>query len=276
MSYKMFVAVFATSAVCFAQAPSAIRAQSASSFSLTEKEGSAVFEITNASYQVTAAFIPGRPKEQRLVLRKTTRLKQVMDEMGSQATTTLEAWPLGEDIKQKPLYSLTVSGNDGRVVDGSLFEVSRGLEEVEWWSVYQVGTGKHLFDSYVPLTSFSLSREVLTRRYVGLEVPPDDAKDARLKDPHVVGVLSYASAEKVIREVMITCDDLQRARLYRSYFDMGRTLSVSERLTIQLTFRESYPSKNAAVLFEFPVKGDDIDLVRSKLPPGFRAAVWKR
>ena len=51
----------------------------------------------------------------------------------------------------------------------------RGLEEVAWWSVYRLGTGQHLFDTYVPVVSFSISREIMELRYVGLEVPPDDA-----------------------------------------------------------------------------------------------------
>jgi hypothetical protein len=98
----------------------------------------------------------------------------------------------------------------------------------------------------------------------------------RLKDPRVVGVLNYASAEKVIREVMITCEDPQRARLYRSYFDVARTMAVTENQRLQVTLRESYPGKNAALVFEIPITGDDLDVTHAKLPPGFRATIWKR
>jgi len=215
------------------------------------------------------------PKEQRLVLRKTTRLKQVVDEMGTEASTTLEAWPMGSDLTQKPVYALTVSGDDGVIVDGVLFQVNRGLEDVAWWSVYQIGTGRHLFDTHVPLTRFSISEVELKRRYVGLEVPPDDARDSRLKDPRVVGVLSYSSAETVIREVMLTCDDPQRARLFRSYFDMTRAVSL-EQNKIRIVFRESYPSKTAPAILEIPLEGDDLQISRATLPEGFRAAPWKR
>src|SRR5689334_23780926 len=40
---------------------------------------------------------------------KTTKTKHVIDDIGIEASTTVEAWPLGAELKQKPLYSLTVS-----------------------------------------------------------------------------------------------------------------------------------------------------------------------
>src|SRR5436853_55466 len=80
-------------------------------------------------------------------------------------------------------------------------------EEVAWWSVYGLGDGRPMFDSHVPLLSFSITGEVETLRYAGLAVPPDDVADPRLAEPNVVGLVSYASAEKVIRQALITCDD---------------------------------------------------------------------
>ena len=111
---------------------------------------------------------------------------------------------------------------------GALFVIDRGLEEVEWWSVYQLGTGKHLFDTYVPLGGFSISREMFERRYLGLEIPPDDANDARLKQPNLAGVVTYASADGLKREALLTCDDAKQAQLLRSYVDSTRTVSLIE------------------------------------------------
>lgn len=279
MISKCFAALFAICMLCWAQSPRAVRSQTASSFLLSSSAGSEAYEITNASYQVTGAFLPGRPKEQRLVLRKTTKVKQVIDEKGMLASITLEAWPLGAELRQKPIYSLTVSGDDGDVVDGVLFKVSRGLEDVEWWSVYQVGTGRHLFDTHVPLATFSISQDELARRYIGLEVPPDDATDTGLKDPRVVGVLSYSSAEKLIQEVIITCDDPERARLFRSYFDMTRSVSVVEKgpaRTLRVTFRESYPANQAMTTLEIPLSDDAMEISQSKQPAGFHVALFRR
>src|ERR1039457_6099956 len=91
--------------------------------------------------------------------------------------------------------------------------------------IYKLGSGQHLFDTYVPLLSFSISRETVTTRYVGLEVPPDDTGDMRLKQPNVVAVLTYASEDRLIREALVTCDDPKQAQLLRSYADTTRAVS---------------------------------------------------
>src|SRR5262249_49354639 len=143
---------------------------------------------------------------------------------------TMEAWPLGADLKQKPLYALTIPGIGARTLDGDLWLVDRSLDgDVSWWSVYKLGSGQHLFDTYVDLLRFTLSRAEGAPRYIGLEVPPEDAADARLKAPHVIGVLTYASTRKVIREALLTCADAARAKLLRSYFDVQRSVTLIDR-----------------------------------------------
>lgn len=54
------------------------------------------------------------------------------------ATVTLEAWRFGDDLRQKPLNTITAAGTDGRTMDNAIFIAWRGLEEVEWWSVYKL------------------------------------------------------------------------------------------------------------------------------------------
>ena len=73
--------------------------------------------------------------------------------------------------------------------------------------------GAVLFDTYVPLVSFSIARDTVATRYAGLEVATDDSKDTRITEPHVVAVVSYASADKIVREALLTCDDPKRASL---------------------------------------------------------------
>ena len=269
-----------------------VQAQSSSTFSSkTEADGSQTVEIRNLSYEVTGTNVPGRPRDERLLLRKTTHSKQTLDDIGVDAKVTIEAWRFGDDPRQKPLYTINTTGTDGHTMDSAIFIASRGLEEVEWWSVYKLGTGQHLFDTYVPLVSFSISREILTTRYVGLEVPPDDAKDARLKQKNVVAVLSYASEDRVLREVLLTCDDAERAALLRSYDDMTRMLSMVEgppaapaakgkssepSRTLKLSFSENYPSAANTQDVLIPVRGDDLDLAHAQLPARMHAVVWRR
>jgi len=254
----------------------AIQDRSTSSFSYDpSKKDEATVQIQNVAYEFTGTEIPGRPADERLVLRKTSRSKYIIGDIGFEGTTTVEAWPLGMDMKQKPLYAVTLTGNDSRTVDGALLVFDRGTEEVDWWSVYQTGTGRHLFDTYVPLIGFSISRDTITQRYAGLEVRPDDTKDARLKDPRVVAVVTYASAERVIREALLTCDDPKQAQLLRSFADESREMSFSAG-ALRIVFTANYPSPPSASTVVIPVTGDDLDLLRAQLPARVHITAWKR
>lgn len=270
-----------------------VQAQSSSSISTrTEPDGSQIVEIRNVTYELSDPVIPGHPRSDRVLLRKTTHSKETVGDIGVDATVTLEAWRFGDDLRQKPLYTITASGTDGRTMDNAIFIVSRGLEEVEWWSVYRLGTGQHLFDTYVPLVSFSISKEFLTTRYAGLEVPPDDTRDARLKQPNVIGVLTYASEDRIIREALLTCDDPRRAAQFRSFADETRELSMLATAaagtaaakgkprepsgTLKLSFSESYPSPPNTTEVQIPLQGDDLDLAHAKLPAGMHATAWRR
>jgi hypothetical protein len=266
------------------------RDQSPSEIDFRLKDDVETVDIENSSYEVSETRISGRPPDERLVIRTKVHTKQVLDVIGMEATTTVQAWLLGTDLAQKPLYTINVTGSDARTVDGVLVEVSRGLEEVEWWSTYKLGTGQHLFDTYVPLVRFSISRQTVALRYVGLEVPPDDITDARLKEPHVVGVITYASAERVIREVLLTCDEPQQAQGLRSFADETRTVSLMEvwpsaakgakggepLRSIKISFSQNFPSPPSPRSVVIPVAKDDLDLAHAQLPAHLHVAAWKR
>lgn len=259
-----------------------MHSEAASSLNITtESDGEQIVEIRNVQYDVTGTNIPGRPTEERLLLRSTTRSKEVLGDIGMDSNIALEAWPVGQDPRQKPLYTLNVSGADGHPLDNALYMVLRGLDEVQWWSAYKLGSGQHLFDTYVPLVSFSITRDVMTTRNVGLDAPGDDTKDPRLKAPNVVTVITYASEDKVVREALVTCDDPRKAALLRSYADTTRTLSLVEDVaqptrTLRLYFNVNYPSPPDPVEVRIPVRNDDLDLAHAVLPKGMHISVFKR
>ena len=240
-----------------------------------EKDGAEVIAINNVQWELTNSIIAGRPTDDRLVLRKTVKTKEIVGDIGIEATTTVEAWSFGVNPKQAPLYTISVAGIDPRVVNSELVVINRELEETEWWSVYQLGTGKRFFDTYVPLVQFSISRETLTLRYVGLQVAEDDVSDKRLKAPNVVAVLTYASGEKVIREALITCDDPKRAALLRSLADSTRKVTAGGK-TIRLAISQDYPSPANTVSINIPVAGDDLDVAHVQAPAGVHVTAWKR
>jgi hypothetical protein len=271
--------VLAVAGVALAQTRKPFQAQSPASVVYgVNKDGQQTVEINNVAYEVTSTGVPGRPQNERLLLRTTTRTKQVVDEIGMEASTTMEAWPLGVDPSQKPLYALNVEGVDGKTVDGALSVILRGLEDTEWWSVYKLATGERLFDTYTPLLGFSIRRDIQTMRYVGFEDPPDDAADARLKDPHVVGVLTYASAERVLREVLISSDDPKQAEMLRSFADANRSVTLVESPArgLKISISQSYPSAPATVSLTVPIVRDDLDLAHAQMPAHLHLAIFKR
>jgi hypothetical protein len=271
--------VLAIAGIVFAQTHKPFQAQSPASVTYgVNKDGQQTVEIANVAYEVTGTGVQGRPQNERLLLRTTTRTKQVVDEIGMDASTTLEAWPLGVDPTQKPLYALKVQGIDGKTVDGALLVILRGLEDTEWWSVYKLGTGERLFDTYVPLLGFSIRRDIQTMRYVGFEDPPDDTADARLKEPHVVGVLTYVSAERVLHEALISSDDPKQAATLRSFADANRSVTLVETPArgVKISISQNYPSAPATVSLTVPIVRDDLDLVHAQMPAHLHMALFKR
>jgi hypothetical protein len=254
--------------MAFPQTPKPFQAQSPASVVYGVKDGQQTVEVANVSYEVTG----------RLLLRTITRTKQVIAEIGMEASTTVEAWPLGVDPSQKPLYALKAAGVDAKTVDGALLVILRGLEETPWWSVYKLGKGERLFDTYVPLLRFSVRRDIETMRYVGLEVPADDVADGRLKDPHVVGVLMYASAERVLREALITSDDPNQAQTLRSFADATRSLTPlgSPVDALKISISRNYPSAPATIVFTIPIERNDLALTKASMPPHLHIALFKR
>jgi len=260
-------------------------AQGTSSFALREQDGGKAIEITNVTFETTSNYVPGRPTDERLLLRTTTRSREVVDEKGLDATVTVEAWPLGADVAAKPLYAVTVDGVRVTVVDNALLVVDRGTEDVNWWSIYALGTGTLLFDTFAPLLSFSLSPDIQTARYVGFDIPPDDAQGERLRDPKVVGVLAYATPERVIRRLLVTCSDAARAAVLRSYWDTTRELSLlslgvigDQRapLSLLLDWRSTGPitPDSPADMASIPINNDDLDIAHAQLPTCIALAPW--
>ncbi len=177
---------------------------------------------------------------------------------------------------------MTLDGVGVTTEDSAVLVFDRGTEDVDWWSAYGLGTGAPLFDSHVPVLRFSLSREMQTLRYAGFDVPPDDAADARLREPHVVGVLAYASAERVIRRLLVTCSDKTRAAELRSYWDTERVLSLEEKgaaakepaQTLHLRWSAFYRSAPKPVMASIPIVADDLDAAHAKLPACMAVAPW--
>jgi hypothetical protein len=97
---------------------------------------------------------------------------------------------------------------------------------------------------------------------------------------NAVGVLTYASKDRVIRELLLTCDDPKQAPLLKSLADGTRKLSLVEaasaELSLRLEFSQNFPSPKNAVDLVIPVRGDDLDAAHGQFPARLQASIWKR
>lgn len=244
----------------YEQAHQPFQAQSVSTMQYgRNSDGQDTLDIANVTFDLAQIG-----QDRRLILRKTHTGHNVIGDQGDDSKITVEAWPLGVNLKEKPLYRVTLDGEDAVAVDSALLVFDR-TQEIAWWSVYRLDTGTHFFDTNTPLLRFS-------ERYAGLEISSDDTRDQRLKARGVVGVLTYASGSRVIREALITCDSAERAEVLHSLADTTFELAyVAKAIRITLT-----PFRSPATAITVPVVNDDLDLAHARIPVGMRMAAWKR
>ncbi len=245
-------------------------ARSESSIVHRMENGDSIVEIHNTAFELAG----------KLVLRKTVHSREIIGDKEMESEIRLAAWPLGTDLGQKPLYEVKAAGTYARIRNGEVWIVEDETDpDVPSWAVYHLGSGRRLFQTQVQPLEFGISRADGTPRYAGLEVPPDDAADIRLRAKNVVAVLSYAGGQRVIREALLTCDDSQRAALLRSYFDEERTLGISDRAGVRylwITFRGAFPDRADEQSVSIPLVKDDLDLPHGSLPAGLHLSVWSR
>lgn len=206
-----------------------------SSLSLSGKQGEEAVEIRNVTYELAG----------KIVLRKTEQTRQVIGDKGMEASSLIEAWPLGVDRKQKPKYSLKVDGVDARSLSNELLIVTRGLEDTEWWSLYRLSDGQPLFDTFVRPVRIPDSS-----LYAGLDVPADG--DPRLKNPKLIGIVTLAGAADAPRRIEIHANDAKRAVILRSYADVTPSMEFNyTRKVLVLTLRNAQPDAR----IEIPLNG---------------------
>ena len=269
-------AVCASLLLALAKVP--YQAQSASTISYSVEGDGETVEIHNVAWQYTGTQVPGRPADERLLLRTTTHEKNFVGDIPEPGAMTLEAWPLGINPNTKPLYSVKLEADAAHTLDNCLWVIDRDYVDVPMWSIHRLGDGRHLFDTHVELVRFTVSRADGTPRYAGLDVPADDTPDARLKEPHVVAVLVYAAEDRVLREALITHDKPAEARQMRSFADETQQVALIETPArrLKIAFSHNYPDAPATVEASIPLTKDDLDLSHAQVPPGLHIAAWRR
>lgn len=203
----------------------ALTAQDTSTLTVTGKKGEETVAIRNVTYDVSGG----------LVLRRTQVSKEVLNEKGLDAQTTVEAWPVGADRKAKPRYTIASQGIDGRPIDGQFYQIQRGVEDTLWWSLFDLATGKPLFSTFVPVFRVPDSGDL-----AGYDVPEDG--DARLKrNPRLLGVVAMAAPGGPVKRIEVHCKDPKRAVILRSFADVRPELKPAGKGALSLTIRDAMP-----------------------------------
>lgn len=203
----------------------ALAAQDTSTITVTGKKGEETVAIRNVTYEVSGG----------LVLRRTEVSKEVLNEKGIDATTTVEAWPVGADRKAKPKYTIASQGIDGRPVDGQYYQIQRGIEDTLWWSVFDLATGKPLFSTFV-----RVFRVPETGDLAGYDVPEDG--DPRLqRNPRLLGVVAMAAPGGPVKRIEVHCKDAKRAVILRSFADVRPELKPAGKDALSLTIHDALP-----------------------------------
>ena len=64
--------------------------------------------------------------------------------------------PLGAGMEQKPLYAITAEGTDVHTKGNALLVFDRGVEEVNWSSIYKLSGGRRLFEDHDELLAIGV------------------------------------------------------------------------------------------------------------------------
>lgn len=287
--FYMVAAVAATAGL----APNAVSAEDAmSSRSATSSivsqtvGGVTTVRVETHAFALAGPGIKGRKDDERLFLHRLVATIEVLGEKGMEGQVGVAAWPLGVPESEPPLYRIKASGRDGRIVDGDLYVIERGLEEIEWQSLYALSDGTKLFDATTPWLRAANDGRWDERRYVALAQVFDDADDAALSDDHAVALLSYVARDRVVSQVLIKAAEVERARFLRSVWDQTVKLGwrgkgtkstaldgampdpKSGRLAVTIAF-----SPDGATL-EIPVRVKGFDLKKAKLSNGLSLEIF--
>lgn len=229
-------------------------------FGVREKDGRLDGRMVNVSFQTMHVAMPGDPRPRRLLLRLEVTNADVFASRPGEGRVRLDAWPLDgvEDVRKPALYTIVAPGRAATLSEDGTLVVEHGGRR----GVHALASGQWLYDWESPPASYAGEGE--RRRTVALASVEEDMP------PRAIAVLTLATAQAVLKRVMIVADDPTRARLLRSSMSMIRPVPRFDDAT-RRTIDLSLP----AGLMRIPVVGDDLDLATAQVPQGLRLVELK-
>lgn len=224
-------------------------------FGIREVDGRLDGRMVNVSFQTMHVSMPSDPRPRRMLLRLEVTNADVFSSRPGEGRVRLDAWPLDSvhDVSGPAMYTVVAPGRAATVSEDGTMTVEHGSRR----SVYALAGGQWLYDwESLPAT---YATEGERRRVVALAAVEEDMPQ------RAIAVLTLASAQAVLKRVLIVADDPTRARLLRSSISMIRPVPRFEdanRRTIDLSL--------PAGTMRIPVAGDDLDLNAAQVPQGLR------
>jgi len=174
--------------------------------------------VVNTTYRVTGTFIPGRPQEERFVIRQRIETVQVQDEKGSRSTVVrADVWRLGDDMAAPPLYTIEQPGADDARLFRAEYYVVLG-ENTDWpyapETAYRLADGTRMFEASAPWATLQVLGEGPPTRHGVFATANLEAVAARAAEPgQAVGILTYATSGEVVQRIEIDAagEDLRYA-----------------------------------------------------------------
>lgn len=221
-------------------------------FGVRNIDGRMQARLVNVNFITALVAAPGQMRPRRLLLRLEVVNADVFAGTEGQGRVRLDAWALEDErsVLAPPLYTVIAPGRNGRLEDEALLMVEIGQRH----SAYSLSDGSWLYDADGPVAGFSQGQ---SRRMVAAAAADDEMP------PGSVAVVSYASAQKVLKRVLISASDATRARLLRTSISLIRPLVRNDemgRRWLDLTL--------PAGIIRIPFLDDSLDLAHAVVPPG--------
>lgn len=186
---------------------------------VTRENGQVTVRIHNVTHVLTGEIVSLRGYRERLVLGLKSVTTEVMGEKGIEGEVQAVAWALDAAPDAKPVFEIAAKGRDIRIDEDGLIAID--LDDCCSFerAYYSPMTGEQVFQASAPPAWVEIGKEFRTHRAGVFRAATDDLLAGAKLSPKAVGIVTYAAADRVIRQIVIEADDEQRARALRSLAD---------------------------------------------------------
>lgn len=226
-----------------------------STVGITDKSGETTLTISNVVHELTRMLVSPRGRMEQILLRIESRSEETMDAPGITGKVRLSARPINGARETAVLYDLTLDGRSARLDDSGFIAVDLDDGAARSVRAYHLAsTGERLFETAAGLASIVIPGPSYRWRYAAFLPIMDDRSDLLSKQPNIIGVITYAAPDRVVRQIAVEAESAEKAAQLRSIWDEEHFLSWVPGDQPVLSLRLA-PSGLSLLL---PVKDDDL------------------